>query len=56
MPFEFYNNQPSTIGGAVERVLIKNETSFTINLLTTDNDGYILYTIPISAGGSWRRS
>lgn len=50
--FEFYSDQPSTTGGASERVLIKNDTSSTINLLTTDNDGNILYTIPISAGGS----
>jgi len=53
MPFEFYSDQPSTAGGAAERVLIRNDTSFTINLLTTDSDGNILYTIPISAGGSW---
>ena len=52
MPFEFYSDQPSTTGGALERVLIKNDTSSTINLLTTDNDGNILHKIPISAGGS----
>ena len=54
MPFEFYSDQPSTIVGApIERVLIKNDTTTMINLLTTDNDGNILFTIPISAGGSW---
>jgi subtilisin family serine protease len=52
MPFEFYSDQPSTTGGAAERVLIKNDTSSTINLLTTDENGNIQYTIPISAGGS----
>ena len=38
MSFEFYRDQPSTTGGSSERVLIKNDTSSTISLLTTDND------------------
>jgi subtilisin family serine protease len=54
MSFEFYRDQPSTTGGSSERVLIKNDTSSAINLLTTDNNGKLIFpSIPISAGGSW---
>ncbi len=53
MPFEFYSDQPSTTGGATERVLIKNDTSSAINLLTTDNNGNLIFpSIAISAYGS----
>ena len=54
MPFEFYSDQPSTTGGSSERVLIKNDTSSAINLLTTDNNGKLIFpSIAISAYGSW---